>query len=108
MKVFSVDNLIGGWFVGAFSETAYHTTACEVSYKQHYAGESWPAHYHKIGDEINYLIEGSMSVNGTELQAPVIFVIPKGEVAAPIFNTDVKLVVVKVPGELNDKYPASI
>ena len=108
MQIHNVDNLIGGWFVGAFKETAYHTTACEVSYKTHYAGEEWAAHYHKIGDEINYLIEGQMEVNGQQLEAPVIFVIPKGEIAAPKFHTDVKLIVVKVPGELSDKYPANI
>ena len=49
-----------------------------------------------------------MEVNGQQLEAPVIFVIPKGEIAAPKFHTDVKLIVVKVPGELGDKYPANI
>jgi quercetin dioxygenase-like cupin family protein len=104
MQIVKVDDLIGGWFVGAFSPTAYHTTACEVSYKTHYAGETWAAHYHKLGDEINYLIEGRMEINGEQLEGPVVFVIPKGEVSAPVFHTDVKLVVVKVPGEPNDKY----
>ena len=108
MEICKVDDLIGGWFVDDFSPTAYRTQACEVSYKQHHAGESWPAHYHKIGDEINYLIEGSMTINGVTLEGPTIFVIPRGEIATPVFHTDVKLVVVKVPGAPNDKYPATI
>jgi len=104
MQTHSVDDLVGGWFVGDFTPTAYKTNACEVSYKTHTAGEVWPTHYHKIGDEVNYLIEGRMEINGQQLQGPVIFVIPKGETAAPVFHTDVKLVVVKVPGAPNDKY----
>jgi len=47
-----------------------------------------------------------MEVNGEQLKAPVIFVIPKGEIAAPKFHTDVRLIVVKVPGKLGDKYHA--
>ena len=104
MKLFDVDNLIGGWFCGAFKETAYHTTACEVSYKTHPANEPWPAHYHVLADEINYLISGEVEINGVELKAPVVFVIYKGETVRPKFITDVAMVVVKIPGVLNDKY----
>jgi hypothetical protein len=104
MQIHKVDDLIGGWFIGAFSGAVYHTDSVEVSYKQHYAGEKWPAHYHKIADEINYLISGKMEVGGQMLEGPVIFTISKGEVSAPVFHTDVTLIVVKVPGALNDKY----
>lgn len=104
MEIFSIDNLKGGWFVGDFSPSVYKTSACEVCYKLHHAGESWPAHYHKESDEINYLISGSMEINGIQLSAPLVFVIPKGEISRPIFHTDVSLIVVKVPGCLNDKY----
>jgi len=103
MQVFNVDNLIGGWFCGAFKETAYHTTACEVAFKTHTAGEHWPAHYHVQADEINYLILGQMEINNQLLVAPVIFVITKGEISSPKFVTDVTLIVVKVPGVLGDK-----
>lgn len=108
MQIFRVDDLIGGWFVGSFKETTYKTDAVEVAYKKHYAGEAWAAHYHKVGDEINYLIEGRMEINGEQLEGPVVFVIPKGEISAPKFHTDVTLVVVKVPGEPNDKYTVTI
>jgi hypothetical protein len=99
-----VDDLIGGWFVGAFSPTAYNTNNCEVSFKIHSKGEYIKPHYHKLADEINYLFEGSMLINGERFDAPEIFIIEKGEVARPTFITDVKLIVVKVPGALNDKY----
>ena len=104
MQVHKVDDLVGGWFCGAFAGAVYNTSAVEVSYKQHHAGEAWPAHYHKVADEINYLISGQMEVSGELLEGPVIFVIPRCEVSAPIFHTDVTLIVVKLPGALNDKY----
>jgi hypothetical protein len=104
MQIFNVDNLKGGWFCGAFKDTAYHTTACEVSYKTHPANEFWPAHYHVIADEVNYLISGEVEINGVHLQAPVVFVINKGEIVRPKFITDVAMVVVKIPGALNDKF----
>lgn len=105
MKIYhNTDSFKGGWFVGSFPETAYNTTACEVAYKIHHKGEEWPNHYHKLADEINYLLEGSMSINGTLLEAPLVFVIEKNEPSKPIFHTDCKLIVVKIPGVLNDKY----
>jgi hypothetical protein len=104
MKIFDTRKFIGGWFVGNFEPTAYKTQVCEVSYKTHYAGEKWPAHYHKIADEINYLISGVMEIGGQRLQAPVVFVIAQGEISTPIFLTDVQLIVVKLPSVPNDKY----
>jgi len=104
MQVYSTEDLVGGWFIGQFEGAVFKTPDCEVSYKKHYAGEAWPAHYHKKADEINYLIEGSMTVGDQLLTGPVIFVIPKGEVSAPVFHTDVSIIVVKVPGALDDKY----
>lgn len=94
----------GGWFVGAFEPTAYKTDAVEVSYKTHHKDEFWAAHYHKQSHEINYLIEGEMQINGQLLTAPCVFVIERDEVSKPHFITDVKLIVVKIPGTLNDKY----
>ena len=103
MQTFNIDTFKGGWFVGPFKETAFSTSACEVAYKTHSAGDAWDTHYHAFADEINYLISGKMKINGQLLVAPVVFVIAKGEVAGPEFITDVSMIVVKVPGVLNDK-----
>jgi hypothetical protein len=104
MEIFEANQFIGGWFVGDFEPTAYRTSHFEVSYKKHHKGEKWAAHYHAIGDEINYLIEGEMEINGIQLKAPVVFVIPAKEVADPKFHTDVKIIVVKTPSIPGDKY----
>ncbi len=104
MQIFSTEGFKGGWFVGDFDETAYRTKDFEVGYKTHHAGEYWAPHYHDMADEINYLISGTMEISGTRLEAPCVFVIPKGEVSRPVFHTDVSLIVVKTPSLPGDKY----
>jgi len=103
MKIFDPSVMFRGWFVGDFEPSAYRTKDFEVSVMTHRAGEFWPAHYHDKSDEINYLLEGEMTLNGELLQAPIIFVIPKGEIADPRFVTDCKLVVIKTPSAPGDK-----
>ena len=104
MQKFDAAQFVGGWFVGNFSPAAYKTDAFEVSYKEHYAGEYWATHYHAQSDEINYLISGKMEINEEQLEGPVVFLISKNEIARPVFHTDVKLIVVKVPSIPGDKF----
>ena len=47
---------------------------------------------------------GILKINDQMLTAPCVFVIERGEIARPVFLTDVRLIVVKIPGILNDKY----
>ena len=104
MKVFDAAQFSHGWFVGDFEPAAYRTKDFEVAYKIHRAGEYWAPHYHAVADEINYLITGTMETNGIRLEAPCVFVIPKGEISRPVFITDVSLIVVKMPSLPGDKY----
>lgn len=104
MEVIPVDDFKGGWFIGDFEPTVLKTKDFEVAFKEHHAGEYWAAHYHLVSDEINYLISGEMEINGTRLVGPVVFRIGKGEISRPVFITDVKLIVVKVPSIPGDKY----
>lgn len=104
MKTFDPNIMHRGWYVGDFEPTAYKTKAFEVSVMSHKKGEVWAAHYHEQSDEINYLLEGSMTINGELLEAPVIFVIERSEIADPEFLTDCKLVVIKTPSAPGDKF----
>jgi len=103
MKEFDPEDLFRGWFIGDFENSVLRTKEFEVGYLQHAQGEVWPAHYHEISDEINYLVEGEMTLQSKRLKAPSIFVIEKGEIADPEFHTDCKLIVVKVPSVPGDK-----
>ena len=104
MEIFKINDMKTGWFVGAFKPTTYSTKEAEVAYKVHRKNESYAAHYHKIGTEINYLIRGKMKIQGTELNAGEIFIIRPNEIADPQFLEDCELIVVKVPCVLGDKY----
>ncbi len=105
MKTYDASQFLGGWFIGDFQDSVYRTKDFEVCYKFHPKGEIWPAHFHKLSDEINYLIEGKMTIDGTNiLEGPIVFVIEKNEIATPEFFTDCKLIVVKIPSVIGDKY----
>lgn len=104
MKTFKGSEMKGGWFVGDFEPAALRTRNCEVAYKIHTKNEPWPTHYHKIATEVNYLISGSMTIQGRLLESGDVFVIEPGEIADPVFHTDCRLIVVKVPSVIGDKY----
>ena len=104
MELFRIEDMKAGWFIGNFEPTAYKTEDFEVCYKKHTKGEKWETHYHKEGTEINYLIEGTMMIQGKKLVSGDIFIIRPFEIADPEFIEDCTLVIVKTPSKTNDKY----
>lgn len=102
MKIFSMKDMIGGWFVGNFSPTAYKTENFEVSVKLHPKNEKWDFHYHTEVTEINYIIRGSMKLQNKELKSGDIFVLEPFEIADPEFLEDCEIVCVKTKS-VNDK-----
>lgn len=107
MKVFKLEDMKGGWFVGNFSPTCFHSEDFEVCYKEHFKGEKWDTHYHKEGTEINLLIKGKMTIHGKELNSGDVFILNPYEIADPIFLENCKLVIVKTPSVPGDKYTVS-
>jgi quercetin dioxygenase-like cupin family protein len=104
MKLFRIDDMKDGWFIGNFEPTSYKTDVFEVCYKKHSKGEIWDTHYHKEGTEINYLINGKMKIQNSEINSGDIFILYPYEVANPEFLEDCELVIVKTPSIKNDKY----
>ena len=104
MKISKMSEMVGGWFVGDFEPSVYKTSDFLVCYKQHYKGEIWDNHYHKVATEVNYLIRGEMKINDVFLQEGDIFLIEPNEVSVPEFLTDCELIVVKTPSIKGDKY----
>ncbi len=103
MKLFDPDSFKGGWFIGDFEPSIWHTTGFEVGYKHHIAGEPWPAHYHDHMDEVTFLLEGTMQICNQTITGPIIFLINRGEVADPTFITDCKVFIIKTPSVPGDK-----
>ena len=103
MNLHRLEDMIGGWFVGNFSPTAYTTNDVEVSYKQHPKGEIWDTHYHEKVTEVNLLVRGEMILQGKKLIAGDIFTLNPYEIADPEFLEDCEIGCGKLPGITNDK-----
>lgn len=103
MRVYNIEDMIGGWFVGNFEKTAYKANF-EVAYKVHKQGDVWDSHYHKEATEINFLIRGMMTINNQCLLPGDIFVIEPYYISNPEFRTDCELIVVKTKSVPGDKY----
>jgi len=103
MKIFKLEDMIGGWFVGNFSPTAFKTHNAEVSYKIHPKGEVWDKHYHEHLTEINLLIEGEMIIKNTKVRQGEIFILEPKEIADPVFLEECKIICVKIPNITGDK-----
>jgi quercetin dioxygenase-like cupin family protein len=104
MKKFRIEDMKGGWFLGDFEPSVLKTKDFEVGYKYHPAGEKWDVHYHKEAEEITFLLRGRMKIQDQELVSGDIFVIPKWEVADPVFLEDCEVIVIKTPSVIGDKY----
>lgn len=103
MKTKTINEFIGGWFVGDFEPNVYRTKEFEVGYKYFFKGEKIDAHYH-TAVEINYLSHGKMFVNGVVVNAGEIFIIEPYEMVYPEYLDDCEIVVIKIPSKINDKF----
>ena len=96
--------MINGWFIGSFKPTVYLTKEVEVAVKRYNKGDVDLKHYHKIATELTVVISGSIMMNGIIYEEDDIIVINPGDETDFMAITDAVNVVVKMPGELNDKY----
>lgn len=104
MKHARLDEMVKGWFVGAFSPTALSTHSCEVAVKRYSAGDKESAHYHKVATEVTLILSGRVRMLGKEWGEGDIIVIEPGDVTDFEAITDAVNVVVKTPGVLDDKF----
>ena len=104
MKINKVDEMHRGWFIGNFDPSVLKTKDFEVGVLTHKQGEVWPKHYHAISTEYNVLLSGKMTICGQDIFPGTIFVLEPNEVADPVFHEDCKVLCVKVPSVIGDKY----
>lgn len=103
MKHAKLNDMVKGWFVGAFTPTAHSTDVCEVAVKRYSAGEKEAAHFHKVATEITLVLSGRVRMAGHEWGEGDIVVLEPGEPTDFEALTDAINVVVKTPGALDDK-----
>lgn len=106
MKKYRLKDMKRGWFVGDFTPACFKTGAAEVGVKTYKKGERSEAHFHKISTEITAIISGSAEMNGVKYKAGDIIVVEPGETSDFTALDAVTTVVVKLPGTLDDKFPA--
>ena len=104
MTTGKIKDMKRGWCIGNFEPSVFKTAAFEMAILLHPQGERWPAHYHRVATEYNFLLTGSMRVCDTELTAGDWFVIEPMEVADPVFHEDCQIVCIKVPSDVTDKH----
>lgn len=104
MKLFNLNNMFKGWFVGNFKPTSYKTDACEVAVKEYKKGDYEETHFHKIATEITLVLSGRVKMLDKEWNAGDIIVLSPGESTDFLALSDATNVVVKVPGATDDKY----
>ena len=104
MKIIPFKDMKDGWFIGDFDPSVYKTKDFEVAFKTHKKGSYHAPHHHKVATEYNLLIEGSIDFSGKIVNEGEIFIFEPNESSIPIFLTDCKLVVIKTPSVLGDKY----
>ena len=104
MKKTSLACMNKGWFIGAFEPSLHQTDQFEVAVKHYKAGDSEPAHHHKIAKEFTLIVQGKAQINDTIYETNDIIIIEPGESAAFTAIEDTITTVVKVPSVLGDKY----
>jgi quercetin dioxygenase-like cupin family protein len=104
MKTHQLDEMVRGWFVGAFSPTVLNTKEFEVAIQRYKAGDHEAAHVHRVATEITVLVSGRARMNGKEYAEGSIIVIEPGEQTDFEALTDCVNVVVKTPCVPGDKY----
>lgn len=103
MIINKLKDMTKGWFIGNFEPSVLKTEIFEVGLLERKKGKDIK-HYHKIATEITCLISGSMIINGVKLQQGDIFILEPYMISESEFYEDSKLVVVKIPSVIGDKY----
>jgi hypothetical protein len=104
MESFELKNMFKGWFIGNFEPTLYNTSDVEVAIKTYSINDYEEPHYHKISTEFTAIIEGIVEMNGMMYKEGDIIKIEPNEITNFKALSNVKTVVVKIPGAINDKY----
>ncbi|MBT0819859.1 hypothetical protein KJQ67_01295 [Campylobacter lari] len=108
MEVFSLQDMIRGWFVGNFDPSVIKTDLVEVGVKHYKKDDYEDKHYHKIATEITVIIEGKVQMgNKIYTKNDIIVIYPKESTDFKALE-DTITVVVKIPGANEDKYIGEI
>jgi hypothetical protein len=75
MEIIRIEDIKGRWFLGNFETSAWKIDAFKVAVHDYKKCEEKEPHYHKLGTEINLLLEG----NTTKWWAKLTYKVAHGE-----------------------------
>jgi len=104
MKTFDIKDMTKGWFIGDFEPSVFKNPFFEVAHHQHEKGYTTPRHTHKIAQELTYIINGKLLVDGQTLSKGQMFLYEPNDIADVKVLEDVDVIVVKWPSVPSDKY----
>jgi|TARA_B100000965_G_scaffold51096_1_gene37944 quercetin dioxygenase-like cupin family protein len=104
MKQSNINDFKGGWFVGDFEPSIFKNPFFEVAHHSHKKGcETFP-HYHKVTQELNYILRGEVKVSGKHFKSGDMWIYEPNDVSDVEFLADTDLVIVRWPSIPSDKY----
>lgn len=104
MKVYSLNDMNAGWFIGDFTPTCLRTSDFEVAVKSYRGGDTEQRHVHRIATEITLIVSGRAEMCERELAAGDIIVLEPGEATGFEALENTITAVVKVPSSPADKH----
>lgn len=104
MTKYNIKDFIRGWIIGDFEPSLIKTKNFEITVKNFIAGEEEEKHVHKLADEYTVVLSGHISMNDVVYKEDDIVVIEKGEASKFKSITDSKVLGIKVPSVIGDKY----
>jgi mannose-6-phosphate isomerase-like protein (cupin superfamily) len=104
MKVSSLKNMVGGWFVGDFSPAVLRSTDFESAVKYYRKGDKEPRHHHKMAEEVTVVAAGRVRMCDRVFEQGDIVHLEPGMSTAFEALEDAITVVVKRPSVADDKH----
>ena len=104
IKLFKLQNMNKGWFIGNFQPSVLTTKEFEVGVKYYNKGDKELSHFHKIATEITVVISGKVIMCEKEFQKGDIILLEPETATSFEAIEDTITVVVKLPSILDDKY----
>jgi hypothetical protein len=104
MRVFKINDMVKGWFVGAFEPTIINTSEVEVAVKYYKKGDYEERHHHRVATELTVVVVGSIQMNGQVFVSGDIIVVEPFESTDFLALEDSINTVVKLPCAQSDKF----
>lgn len=104
MKIFKLNEMLGGWFLGNFEPSVIRESNFEVAIKKYNSGDYEKKHFHKIAYEITVIVKGKVLMNNKEYSEGDIIFLKPGESSDFKVLEETLTCVVKSPSVENDKY----